>query len=125
MRAAALLNWLAVTVNPRYWVMMYPLNRKWDAELRRLLREGAAVKVIDEYNATIGPYTVWTENYPYAAFVPCESYRRRGLPIAPRVRPTRRTIRLAWRYFGGLTAAERRDRETARFIAAARDGGAA
>lgn len=86
------LNWLAVTVNPRYWLQNYRQSTAWDAEMRRLIDGRAPFSRTGRYTAKIGSHHVWVENYPYAAFTLHDPEHK--------LMPTRRTVRLAARHFG-------------------------
>jgi hypothetical protein len=83
-------NWLAVTVNPRYWLRNYRTSRVWDREVRRLIATSAPVTRKSPHTAQFGPHDVWIANHPYASFT--------LYGVAPEVMPTRRTVRLAMAY---------------------------
>lgn len=67
------------------WILMnYRYSKKWDQKLNYLM-DNQRFENISNYVATIGEYTLWIENYPYASF--CNDG----------VRPSRKTIRRAMR----------------------------
>lgn len=53
------------------WVAapIYPVDRKWNAELRRCM-ELHRFEPVYKYMAKIGPHEVWIANHPYASFRP-------------------------------------------------------
>jgi len=52
-------------INPRWWVMNYSYNEKWDRELNYLL-DNYKLKDVDKYTAILNGIEVWIRNYPYA-----------------------------------------------------------
>lgn len=79
-----LIYWWQAFTTPSCWMQNESYNKYWDKELNRLL-ETDTFKNITTHEATIGGYTVWTANHPYASFTICDRYR-----------PSRRTIFKAW-----------------------------
>ena len=90
---------------PDYWIMNNDYCEKWDAEIRRLMKEHdfkeavdnyGRIKHICKYEAKLGDRKIWVENHPYASF--CDrslATELRELRTRKRVRPSRQTIYLA------------------------------
>lgn len=55
-------------LNPKFWIMNDKFSKEWDEELNKLINSGVEVKRDSIYRIQIGPYAVWSENYPYACF---------------------------------------------------------
>jgi hypothetical protein len=49
---------------PRYWFQDAPTSLEWDAALNEAIEAGD-LEVVDDYEAKVGPYSVWLGNYPY------------------------------------------------------------
>ena len=75
---------LRILTTPSCWIRNYAYSHAWDKELNALM---------DKYNfepstvavATLGPYTVWIENHPYASF-------HQYLPNTIKLLPSRATV---------------------------------
>ena len=83
-----LYDWLWSIFHPSFWIMNDKYSKEWDQRLNQLMSEHKFIYK-DVYTAKLGPYIIWTSNYPYAAFHPYE-------PKQMRIRPSRRTIKRAW-----------------------------
>jgi hypothetical protein len=51
-------------LKPRYWIQVGPTCPVWDSILSKALAE-YDVADITQHTCTIGPLTVWIENWPY------------------------------------------------------------
>jgi len=50
---------------PQFWIQNRPTSKAWDKALGvALTRYG--VTGVTRHEATVGPFTVWTSNYPYS-----------------------------------------------------------
>lgn len=49
---------------PSFWTQTRKTSSAWDRVLRRALDEGVAH--VSAHEVTVGPFTVWVSNYPYA-----------------------------------------------------------
>ena len=58
---------ILIFLNPSFWLMNDNYNHNWDKKLNSLLNSKDFTN-IDKHTATIGEYTVWISNYPYACF---------------------------------------------------------
>lgn len=90
-----ILDILIVIFNPSYWIMNDSYNKEWDKKLNELMKEHKFIR--EGYSSKLGDYSMWTENHPYASFIP-QSYRMTmpNWQITPtgvgRGRPSRVTI---------------------------------
>lgn len=57
------IDWLRLF--PIYWVQNYPTCEKWDSVLNAALDEFEPVKEKSGLTTDVGPFTVWTGNWPY------------------------------------------------------------
>lgn len=87
---------------PGFWTQTKPLSDAWDAALNRAL-DVHGITSTDAHSAMVGPFKVWTSNYPYAFGYNCTD----SLEQVPRVR-TRRRLFKALRAF--------QEREYSRFL---------
>lgn len=58
---------ILIFLNPSFWLMNDNYNHNWDKKLNSLLNSKDFTN-IDKHTVTIGEYTVWISNYPYACF---------------------------------------------------------
>lgn len=70
-------DWWRVLSTPACWMQNATYSQDWDRELTRLLDAGYRFVPDGQYRAQIGPYLVWTANYPYAAFTHADVRPRR------------------------------------------------
>lgn len=63
-----LYSYLYIILHPSFWMNLYTVNVAFDKELLKLLNEGVMFTNIKSHSADFGPFTLWIENYPYAAF---------------------------------------------------------
>jgi len=110
------LNWLAVTLDPRFWIMFGRRSPAWDLELRRLIDTGEPFVPITECRARIGRHKTWIKNYPYGAFTLVSPFDDKPTEI----RPSRRTVRLAWKHLRVPSAYAQREASVRQMIDAAR-----
>ena len=77
--------WCLFTVS--YWIQLYdyyPYSDSFDTWMRKSLKEGCKLEVIDNYRAKFNGRVLWIENVPYASFHLDE-------PRKPNVSPSRYT----------------------------------
>lgn len=57
-----------VLVRPSAWISNYKTCMKWDAELRKLIKEGAPIYPVkySERRIQLGDHQIWVSNFPYA-----------------------------------------------------------
>lgn len=84
--------WLKVIFTPACWIRNGAYSEAFDAELTRLLDNGATFENYDRFTAQIGHLTLWVENHPYASFTPYDLAMNA-------VRPSRATILRAHEHF--------------------------
>ena len=77
-----LIDCLWVFIHPRFWLMNYPYEEKWEKFVQEAVLDGHFTD-ITEYTAKLNGVQVWINNYPYAAFT--------NYPSA-QFRPARKTI---------------------------------
>lgn len=77
---------IAVTLNPKFWIMLNHYSPDLDKFINDALNEGHIFQDVGKYHASLKGVSFWVENYPYGAF-----------SIGYRFRPSRATIRRAMR----------------------------
>lgn len=70
-------NWIW---RPAYWLMNYPYSRAWDEKLNELIDNYEFV-AINWYKSSLGDYTIWITNHPYASF---QDYKKMNICRASR-----------------------------------------
>jgi len=56
---------LRVLTNPSCWLRSAATNKELDAAINKLLDEGADI-TLHVCTTTLGPLSLWTENFPYS-----------------------------------------------------------
>ena len=64
---------------PPFWYQQRKTCMAWDRALNRALDMG--ITAVGRYDAQVGPFEVWTSNYPYAFGYNCTD----ALEVIPRV----------------------------------------
>ena len=78
-------DYAQIILNPRFWLMNYPYNKRWDAAVNKALDSGD-IKYVNKFQSIINGIAIWTENYPYGYGLPYNA------PLSCSVRPSRKTI---------------------------------
>jgi hypothetical protein len=63
-------GWIRVLFTSSCWLQNHPYSEAWDTVLTSLMDSGSKFERVDDYEARIGLFTVWTLNHPYASFSP-------------------------------------------------------
>ena len=87
-------NVLFILLHPNYWLMLDNFNKNYDDYLNRLMDENK-FELVSEYEAKIGPLTLWIANHPYRSFTPHPAKSSKS-PFRG-YRPSRMTIRKAYK----------------------------
>jgi hypothetical protein len=56
-----------ILMSPRWWIMNYSYNKRWDEELNELMSK-YKFEEDGEHHIKLGSARLWISNYPYAAF---------------------------------------------------------
>jgi hypothetical protein len=57
---------LRVYLNPDTWLRLYSTSSSLSRKINDLLDSNEEILIIDQYVTKLGPYYLWTGNYPYA-----------------------------------------------------------
>jgi len=70
--------------HPSFWIMNSSYNRDYDEIMNVIINSHASVKQKSDCNIIIGPFTIWTSNYPYSYGI---------MIVNDTIRPSRRTVK--------------------------------
>lgn len=77
---------IAVTLNPKFWIMLNHYSSDLDKFINDSLNEGCVFQDVSNYRASLKGVSFWIENYPYGSFA-----------VGKQFRPSRATVRRAMR----------------------------
>lgn len=81
---------------PRFWMQTRPTDLEWDAQLNAAL-DYFPVTDLSEHTCRVGPFEVWTRNWPYAygrLYSLNGKYSNSGVPLVRTRKRLRKAIEL-------------------------------